>query len=119
MKSLVHPLFTNQNITVVDTLGASVFPQRIRDELGALQVTLNQDPGAPPVGFLTLEGRLRPDLPFRAMLNVDLADAELNAGSFTKVITGIDILPEMRIATRTNGGYTVVGGTTATVLLME
>ena len=119
MKSLIRALFEAQDVTTVDTEGAALFPQRIQDETGAVQVTLNQDPGGTPLGAIHIEGRLRSDLSYRKITSIPFNSADLNATPFSLILTGVDILPDMRAATRDESGYSVAGGTTATVILME
>lgn len=120
MQSLIRALFESQDVTAEDTFGTAVFPQRIRDEKGAIQVTLNQDPGGTPLGEIYIEGRLRSDLTYRKLASVPFSAADLNTAPFSLILSGIDIVPDMRAATRDAGsGYSVAAGTTATVLLME
>lgn len=120
MKSLVRRLWTAQSITAAGTVSSNVKPQRIRDENGALQVTLNQNPSASADAELWLEGRMSEGEAYGTLLEIKLNHADFAASPFSRIFTGLQILPDMRIATRNGGGgYTVAGGTTATVDLME
>lgn len=120
MKSLIKDLFSDQDITAAGATGAAVFPQRIVDENGAVQVTLNQSPGTAPVGFIVIQGRLRGTAGWATIVEIDLSSASFGSSPFSQITVNVDILPQMRAITAEDSGtYTVDTGTTATVLLME
>jgi hypothetical protein len=100
----------------------SFHPQRSHDESGAMQIELNQDPdpGGGSIGYIVLEGRLHPDAGWVAVYEKDISDFDGGTGSdLSFIVTGVSMLPEMRIAARVNVTYSVVAGTTAQVWIQE
>lgn len=124
MKSIIRELF-KATAAATDTLSAEFNPQRLVDEIGALQVLVNQDPdpggGGGSLGKVAIEGKIHKDATFTEITNIPLDDFDGGSGSgLTKVVTDVEVLPYMRAAMREDGGgFSVTGGTTISTWFME
>ena len=120
MKSIIRELF-KATAAATDTLSAEFNPQRLVDEIGALQVLVNQDPdpggGGGSLGKVAIEGKIHKDATFTEITNIPLDDFDGGSGSG---LTDVEVLPYMRAAMREDGGgFSVTGGTTISTWFME
>jgi len=102
----------------VNSSSLTIQCQRYSDELGAVQLDLSAAPGA-MTGGLTVEGRLRPDLPW-AMIADPTTHTQLDATTFSasvlsQIATNIAIMPNMRFTWTAASA----GSQTVTASLME
>lgn len=104
MKTLIHKLLSGFAVTggVPNPFTtASVVTQRIRDELGRLQVSGQSGWGAATTGFVNYQARLRPDQPFANVYNNAGVQTRANAALFVGLgnsfgSSALPILPEVR-----------------------
>ena len=121
VKSIIRDLFTAE-AAVVDTLGVQFITQRLVDETGAIQVQVNQDPdpGGGSLGKVVIEGRLDPAATYVEIAKVSFLDFDGGSGSgLSKVVSNVDILPDMRAAMRSEAGFSVVAMTTVDMWVQE
>lgn len=119
MKSLLRQLM--DTVTVAESAASSViYPQRLLDENGAVQLTLNQSPGGSPAGALRIQGRMTDSLGWATIADIELTETDLASSPFSFILVDVDILPQMRVIWVDSGsGFTVAGSTTCDVWLME
>lgn len=121
MKAIVQDLFVAQDITSADTVGSEVNQQMISDEVGTVQITLNQDPGAAAEGFIYIEGKMKTDDAWGALASYDLAGMQSASGTgLVTFLTGVPLVNHMRAATRDpNSNYSIAASTTATIRIQS
>jgi hypothetical protein len=124
MKSLVRRLLTNEP-AVVDTEGASFYPQRLVDEGGAFQVEVSQDPaggGAGGEGRVVLEAKVSAEIDdssFVIVSEIPFSDLA-GANPRSKILADVSIFAVMRVAIRDEGGvFDPQGGTTVNAWIQE
>lgn len=118
-KSLIHRAFTDEAV-VQDATSAVYSTKRILDEIGAVQVEVNQDPAggaATGDGEVVLEGRLSPDAPWAPLVAIPFTDLSTSLG---KIEANVPMAAQIQVALRADSsGFDVDTGTTVSVWVME
>lgn len=97
---------------------AEIHTQRYQDEMGAVQVTFNQDPVG--TGEVIIEGRLDPTLGW-AVVADSSTHPELDISTYSSTVLSqiavdVAVVPEIRARV---SGSSIAAGTTVTVDFME
>ena len=80
--------------------GPIITPQRLRDEVGSVQVEIS---GGVVVAKVNIEGRMHSSMPWSVLESVDETDVDAS----TSTVRPVRILPEMQV-TMVNGTATAV-----------
>ena len=131
-RSIIHPLVIDADIAGASAPGTislnpdplssdtAIYPQRVSDEQGAWQIELNQDPGGSAKGFLVLQGRLHPGASFVTVSTIDISDfIGLSGDDLSTLISGVPILPQMRIQGVNDSTWLTAASTTVSAWVQE
>ena len=118
VKSKITQFFDGTTVAD-DAVGtpAEIYPQRLLDETGAIQLSVSSDPGA-GTGKVVLEGKVDADATYVEVASIAFSEV---AGSNprSKIEADVDILPYMRAAMRDEGGSFTATGFDVDFWLME
>ena len=90
------------------TTSAEIYPQRLLDETGAIQIFVDGDPGT-STGQVSVQGRLDALASWVDVATLTFAEVG-GANPRSKIEADVDILPQMRAKmTATSGTFTATG----------
>jgi len=111
--------FFDGTAAAVDTVGtpAEIYPQRLLDETGAIQLSVDGDPGA-GTGKVVIEGKVDANATYVEVASFTFSQVA-GANPRSIIEADVDILPYMRAAMRTEGGGFTATGFNVDFWLME